>query len=78
MEFDAHNYAFDADGNRVLIGLTLEETREFERLNGLISILSSPTSPDDARSQNEKRWLVPHEKHRSASEPFLMTPRTMH
>jgi len=74
------SYALDADGNRVLIGLTLQETREFERLDALISALgSTPLVPTDDRcSQNERRWLVLYEKHQSALEPFLMTPKTRH
>ena len=60
MALDDDNYVLDADGNRVLIGLTLEETREYERLDALISALSSTplVLTDDRRSQNERRWLV--------------------
>ena len=74
------SYALDADGNRILIGLTLQETREFERLDALISALSStPLAPaDDHRLQHERRWLVLYEKHQTAVEPFLMTPKTKH
>ena len=80
MALDDDSYVLDADGNRVLIGLTLQETREFERLDALISALSStPLVPtDDRRSQNERRWLVLYEKHQSALEPFLRTPKTKH
>jgi len=43
------NYILDGDGNRILIGLTLDETREFERLDELISNLgTAPT--EDSRS----------------------------
>ena len=60
----------DADGNRILIGLTLDETREFECLDELISNLSSvPT--DDSRSQNERRWLVLYDKHEAALRIYL-------
>ena len=51
------NYILDGDGNRILIGLTIDETREFERLDELISDLSSAPT-DDSRSINERRWLV--------------------
>jgi len=80
MALDDDSYVLDADGNRVLIGLTLQETREFERLDALIAALSStPLVPtDDRRSQNERRWLVLYEKHQSALEPFLKTPKTKH
>ena len=36
MAFDDDNYVLDADGNAVLVGLTLDETREFECLDELI------------------------------------------
>jgi hypothetical protein len=78
MAFDDENYVLDADGDRVLVGLTPEG--QFERLDALISALSStPLVPtDDRRSQNERRWLVLYEKHQSALEPFLRTPKTKH
>ena len=80
MAFDDDNYVLDANGNRVLIGLTLEETREYERLDTQLSALSTTplASTDDSRSQNERRWLVLYEKHQSALEPFLTTPKTKH
>ena len=34
---DDDNYVFDADGNRIFVGLTLDEKREFECLDELIS-----------------------------------------
>jgi hypothetical protein len=34
---DDENFMLDADGNRVLIGLTVEETLEFDRLDRHIS-----------------------------------------
>jgi hypothetical protein len=50
MALDDDNYVLDADGNRVLIGLTLDETREYERLDALISALNStPLVPTDDR-----------------------------
>ena len=52
MAFDDDNYVLDADGNRILVGLTLDETREFESLDELISrnIPMSSVSTDDDRS----------------------------
>jgi len=65
MACDDDNYFLDAEGNRILIGLTLEETREFERLDGLMSNVSFvPT--DDSRSLSELRWLVHYDKHEAA------------
>ena len=64
------NYVLDADGKRILIGLTLDETREFERLDELI--LDSGYEPADERdSRNERRWLVLHDKHDAAVRSYL-------
>ena len=64
------DYILDGDGNRILIGLTLDETREFERLDELISNLcTAPT--DDSRSINERRWLVLYDKHEAAVRLYL-------
>jgi hypothetical protein len=64
------DYILDGDGNRILIGLTLDETREFERLDELMSNLSFvPT--DDGRSLTERRWLVLYDKHEAAVRIYL-------
>ena len=64
------DYILDGDGNRILIGLTLDETREFERLDELMSNVSFvPT--DDSRSLNERRWLVLYDKHEAAVRIYL-------
>jgi hypothetical protein len=64
------NYILDGDGNRILIGLTTGETREFERLDELISDLTSART-DDGRSISERRWLVLYDKHESAVRAYL-------
>jgi len=70
MACDDDNYVLDGDGNRILIGLTLDETLEFERLDELMSNLSFvPT--DDSRSLNERRWLVLYDKHEAAVRLYL-------
>jgi hypothetical protein len=51
------NYALDDDGNRILIGLTVEETREFLDLLASISP-GQPLSSIDWTSPKEMRWLV--------------------
>ena len=72
MASDDDSYVLDADGNRMLIGLTLDETREFERLDELMSNVSFvPT--DDSRSLNERRWLVLYDKHEAAVRIYLST-----
>ena len=64
------DYILDGDGNRILIGLTLDETREFECLDELMSNVNFvPT--DDSRSLNERRWLVLYDKHEVALRIYL-------
>jgi hypothetical protein len=65
------NYVLDADGKRVLIGLTLDETIEFERLDE--TILDSVSDEDDYRVRKERRWLVLHDKHDAALRHYLST-----
>jgi hypothetical protein len=72
MACDDDNYELDADGNRILIGLTLDETREFECLDELILNLSS-TPTDDSHLMNERRWLVLYDKHEAAVRIYLST-----
>ena len=70
MAFDDDNYTLDGDRNRVLIGLTLDETREFECLDELMSIVSFvPT--DDSHLLNERCWLVLYDKHEAAVRIYL-------
>jgi hypothetical protein len=70
MACDDDNYVLDGNGNRILIGLNLEETLEFEHLDELMSIPSFvPT--DDCRSLNERRWLVLYDKHEAAVRLYL-------
>ena len=66
------NYVLDADGKRILIGLTLDETREFERLDEMI--LDSGSVPTDERnSRNERRWLVLYDRHDAAVRRYIST-----
>jgi hypothetical protein len=69
MECD-DSYVIDANGERVLIGLTTDETREFERLDELImSLVPEPT--DELRSRNERRWLALYDKHDAAVRSYI-------
>jgi hypothetical protein len=72
MASEDDGYILDADANRILIGLTLDETREFERLDGLILSLSSATT-DANRSRNERRWLMLYDRHEAAVRIYLST-----
>jgi hypothetical protein len=73
---DEDNYVFDAGGNRVLVGLTLEETREFESLDSLLASLGHVQSSSISRSSNGIRWLVLYEKHEAALEAFRSGSKT--
>jgi len=70
------DYVVDAGGNRILIGLTADETREFERLDKLISELGSATT-DDIHSLNERRWLVLYDKHEASVKIFISIQNAM-
>ena len=72
MASEDDSYVLDAAGNRILIGLTLVETREFERLDELILSLSSAAT-DANRSRNERRWLMLYERHEAALRIYLST-----
>lgn len=72
-------YLVNAAGRRVLIGLTLEETCEFERLD-------SQADLDQAESQaldegilwtalSEQRWLELYEKHEGAWKAWMAKSR---
>ena len=72
---DDDGYVLDAVGNRILIGLTQVETREFERLDELIlSLRSEPTN--DNRSLNERRWLELYDRHEVSVRIYLSTRNT--
>jgi len=69
---NAHRrYFVDATGRRVLIGLTSEETFEFERLDSKLVL-----DPEDGQAElrgrdiwhaaGEQRWLELYEKHEGA------------
>ncbi|MET0724529.1 MAG: hypothetical protein ABWY64_27385 [Tardiphaga sp.] len=77
---DDDSYEIDADGNRVLIGLSAEETREFAVLDQAISVGKPP--PGIAREEwvqpEDRRWLELYEKHETARRPFLKGSKTRH
>jgi hypothetical protein len=66
------NYVLDADGKRVLVGLTLDETIEFERLDEAI-LDSVSEEVDNCRVRKERRWLVLYDKHDAALRNYLST-----
>lgn len=72
MADDDDNYILDADGKRVLIGLTLDETEEFVRLDEAI-LDSASKEVDEGRTRDERRWLVLYDKHNVAVRRYLST-----
>jgi hypothetical protein len=64
------NYMLDVNGKRILIGLTLDETREFEQLDELIMSLA-PEPTDERPSRKERRWLVLYDRHDAAVRSYL-------
>lgn len=76
---DDEKFMLDADGNRVLIGLTVEETLEFDRLERHIN-KTGPfphISRDEWHRSEEKRWLELWDQHQAAMVEFLRT-KTRH
>lgn len=74
-------YFVDASGRRVLIGLTVEETFEFEQLDGEPSptqTLRHPAHGDNGRWQaaGDRRWLELYEKHEGAWKAWMAQSRT--
>jgi hypothetical protein len=79
MANDDDRFAIDALGNRVLIGLSAEETEEFFRLDAIIE--NGPLlqeTADDWFGPDERRWLELFEKHETARRRFLKGGKTMH
>ena len=74
------NYVLDDDGNRVLIGLTVDETREFFELTDLLAWINEGktlTSIDWAAPE-EMRWLELIQKHFAALDELLRNRTTKH
>jgi hypothetical protein len=73
----ADDYELDAEGRRVLIGLTAEETEEFTRLDAMV-FGTLPLSQHEWSRPEERRWLELYQKHEAARRPFLMSGKTRH
>ncbi|KJC49454.1 hypothetical protein UP09_07030 [Bradyrhizobium sp. LTSP885] len=70
-------YVVDVNGRRVLVGLTLEETSEFERLDASLTLLHR----DDAGAPEpvtgpERRWRELYGKHDVAWLRWMADLRT--
>jgi putative sterol carrier protein len=80
MSNDDDRYEIDSAGNRVLIGLSAEETLEFILLDEAISD-SRPlpgVSHDECMRMEDRRWLELYEKHEAARRPFMTGSKTRH
>jgi hypothetical protein len=77
---DDEDFVLDGNGNRVLIGLTIGETIEFNRLERHINETGPfPLIPrDEWLRSEEKRWLELWDKHQAAKVPFLRSGNTRH
>lgn len=74
-------YFVDPVGRRVLIGLTLEETFEFERLDSqpVVSQAGGPVARDEnvlLPATGEQRWLELYAKHEGAWKAWMAQSRT--
>jgi len=68
-------YFVDAVGKRVLIGLTVEETREFEGLDRIQAEPSAGLLGEVAlvpTGGGEQRWLALYEKHERAWRSWMV------
>jgi len=72
-------YFVDGDGQRVLIGLTIEETSEFETLDSLPALDESGAWNEDGvpSTTREKRWLELYTKHDAAWRQWLIEARSV-
>ena len=64
-------YFVDGSGQRVLVGLTIEETSEFETLDGLAAVGKGSgqvlwDESDQLGSKRHSRWLELYAKHERA------------
>jgi hypothetical protein len=69
-------YVVDAHGHRVLIGLSFEETREFESLDGALAQGATAAAGDgEPGATRRTRWLQIYEKHDAAWKAWLAQSR---
>ena len=68
-------YFVDAQGKRVLIGLSLPETAEFEvldiRLGETVQIVAEIGPTDEVAAADEARWLELYSKHEGAWRAWI-------
>ena len=69
-------YFVDAEGHRVLIGLSLDETAEFEALDLPPMDVGHPSVTAGAVGGQEVRWLELYDKHDVAWRSWIAQSRT--
>jgi hypothetical protein len=77
MIFGESNSAVDDQGNRVLFGLTVEETRELLELTDELASArpGEPLSTNQWTRTEEMRWLELMDKHTAELSKLLLTRR---
>jgi hypothetical protein len=73
-------YFVDGHGQRVLVGLTIEETVEFERLDGLATLSGGNVlwqGADLPAANRQKRWLELYTKHEAAWAQWMAERRPL-
>jgi tRNA A37 threonylcarbamoyladenosine modification protein TsaB len=75
-EFSPRRYCVDGDGKRVLIGLSVQETFEFETLDALPPLDESGShvawnATGQPSTKREKRWLELYLKHDEAWKDWV-------
>jgi hypothetical protein len=78
--YSPRRYFVDIDGQRVVVGLTIEETLEFEALDSLVAagsgIGNSLREEDSAPAgKQERRWLELYAKHEQAWRKWMADRR---
>ena len=73
-------YFVDAHGQRVLIGLSFEETREFESLDGALVLgeghgMTAGSGAGEPGATRRSRWLEIYEKHDVAWKAWIAQSR---
>lgn len=71
-------YFVDTDGRRVLVGLTIEETFEFEMLESLLRLHDGNVLWDESEfsGTRQQRWRELYAKHEYAWSDWLAASRT--
>lgn len=71
-------YFVDGSGQRVLVGLTTEETSEFETLDGLAAVGNGQVLWDESDQlvgKRRRRWLELYAKHEQAWCQWMASTR---